>query len=110
MSPVRIHPQKQKVILVKKVPLKTNESDDDDNSSTYGGNDVDMDDIVTSSNTVSSSEKIVKFASTAEVHEIASEPRFKQTPNERNYKSSGGGVYQGNASSGVKSRLGLSEL
>ncbi|XP_011191154.2 uncharacterized protein C19orf47 [Zeugodacus cucurbitae] len=110
ISPVRIHPQKQKVILVKKVPLKTNESDDDDNNSMYSGNDVDMDDIVTSSNTVSSSEKIVKFASTAEVHEIASEPRYKQSPNERNYKSSAVGAYQGNAAGGVKSRLGLNTI
>ncbi|XP_018787087.1 PREDICTED: uncharacterized protein C19orf47 [Bactrocera latifrons] len=110
ISPVRIHPQKQKVILVKKVPLKTNESDDDDNNSMYGDNDIDMDDIVTSSNAVSSSEKIVKFASTAEVHEIASVPRFKQSPNERNYKSNGGSVYQGNAVGGVKSRLGLNTI
>ncbi|CAD6997895.1 uncharacterized protein LOC101457644 isoform X2 [Ceratitis capitata] len=110
VTPVRIHPQKQKVILVKKVPLKTNDSDDDDDDSINSVNDMDMDDIVTSSNTVSSSEKIVKFASTAEVREIAPEPRFKQSPKERNYKSSGGGAYHGNSAGGVKSRLGLNNI
>ncbi|XP_036321794.1 uncharacterized protein C19orf47 homolog isoform X1 [Rhagoletis pomonella] len=106
VSPVRLNPQKQKVILVKKVPLKTNESDDDDNDSMTSVNEVDMDDIVTSSNAVSSSEKIVKFASTAEVHEIVPEPRYKKIPKERNYKASGGG----NAAGGVKSRLGLNTV
>ncbi|XP_054745004.1 uncharacterized protein C19orf47 homolog [Anastrepha obliqua] len=100
ISPVRIHTQKQKVILVKKVPLKTNESDDNDNDSMNSANDMDMDDIVTSSNAVSSSEKIVKFASTAEVHEIAPEPRFK----------SAGGTHHGKAPGGVKSRLGLNTI
>ncbi|XP_067621317.1 uncharacterized protein C19orf47 [Eurosta solidaginis] len=110
-TPARIPPQKQKVILVKKVPLKTNESDDDNDiiDSINSDNDVEMDDVVSSSNAVSSTEKFVKFASTAEVHEIAPDsPHFQQLPRERNFKGSIAfkGAFHNNVAGSAKSRLG----
>lgn len=92
----------QKVMLVHKVPLKRGDDSEDDSMDDLDNEDVDSDDM----NSVASDgepfetdmpmpvEKIVKFASTAEVREIA-----PHTP----YKQRGSGNFARN----IKSRLGL---
>lgn len=92
----------QKVMLVHKVPLKRGDDSEDDSMDDLDNADVDSDDM----NSVGSDaeqfdsdmpmpvEKIVKFASTAEVREIA-----PHTP----YKQRGSGNFARN----IKSRLGL---
>lgn len=77
-----MHTSRQKVLLVKKVPLKTHDSDDDEDigdiddmyyDSSY--NDIDI---------AAANEKFVKFAATAEVREIAPAPRIIMPNKNRN--------------------------
>ncbi|XP_065357916.1 uncharacterized protein C19orf47 [Calliphora vicina] len=90
VAPTIVKPIKQKVILVKKVPLKK-ESDEDESA---GVSDEDMYDNMDISG---GSEKFVKFASTAEVREIA--PRRHSSPTRKTFKAR-----QDNS---VKARLGM---
>ena len=98
MAPTIVKPIKQKVILVKKVPLKK----DSDEDESLEASDEDMyDDMETSGG----SEKFVKFASTAEVREIA--PRRHSSPTRKNFKARQDSLKEKPGS--VKARLGLSK-
>ncbi|KAH8255788.1 hypothetical protein KR038_010663, partial [Drosophila bunnanda] len=95
VAPTSVVKSQQKVMLVHKVPLKRGD-DEDDSMNDYESNEEDnylssaeSDDIE-----MAVSEKIVKFASTAEVREIAPEPSNKS----RHGK---------NFANNIKSRLGM---
>ncbi|XP_023300208.2 uncharacterized protein C19orf47 homolog [Lucilia cuprina] len=97
VAPTIVKPIKQKVILVKKVPLKK-ESDEDESMASSGDDDM-YDDMDISGG----SEKFVKFASTAEVREIA--PRRYSSPTRKTFKPRQDFIKDKPA--GVKARLGL---
>ncbi|KAM7354472.1 uncharacterized protein ACRADG_006121 isoform 1-T1 [Cochliomyia hominivorax] len=96
VAPTIVKPIKQKVILVKKVPLKT-ESDEDESMANSDEEVYDDMDIS------GGSEKFVKFASTAEVREIA--PRRHSSPTRKTFKARQDLINEKPAS--VKARLGL---
>lgn len=94
-----VKPIKQKVLLVKKVPLKK-ESDEDDSS------DRSDDDMYDDMDMSGGSEKFVKFASITEVREIA--PRRHSSPTRKNFKPRQDFVKA--KPDNVKARLGLSKF
>ncbi|XP_020810561.1 uncharacterized protein C19orf47 [Drosophila serrata] len=95
VAPTSIVKSQQKVMLVHKVPLKRGDDEDDSMNDNESNED---DDYLSSAESedieMAVSEKIVKFASTAEIREIAPEPSNKA----RHGK---------NFANNIKSRLGM---
>ncbi|XP_061387659.1 uncharacterized protein C19orf47 homolog [Musca vetustissima] len=97
-APTVVKPIKQKVFLVKKVPLK----DDTDNDNNDGADISDEDMWDNDMDTSGGSEKFVKFASTAEVREFAS--RRYSSPTKKTFNARQDMMKE----KPVKARLGLS--
>lgn len=97
VAPTIVKPIKQKVILVKKVPLKKDSDDDSMGSSPDDLCDMDIS---------GGSEKFVKFASTAEVREIA--PRRYSSPTRKSFRARQD--FDKEKSGNIRARLGLSKL
>ncbi|XP_073824128.1 uncharacterized protein [Musca autumnalis] len=95
--PTLVKPIKQKVFLVKKVPLKDDSDNDNNNSLDVSDEDMYDNDMDTSGG----SEKFVKFASTAEVREFAS--RRYSSPTKKTFNARQDMMKE----KPVKARLGL---
>lgn len=92
-----VKPIKQKVLLVKKVPLKKDSDDDDDRT-----DDMTDDEMYDDMDVSGGSEKFVKFASTAEVREIA--PRRHSSPTKKTFNTRQDMMQE--RAGNVKARLG----
>uniref|UniRef100_A0A1B0FHM5 SAM domain-containing protein n=1 Tax=Glossina morsitans morsitans TaxID=37546 RepID=A0A1B0FHM5_GLOMM len=97
-----VKPIKQKVLLVKKVPVK---KDSDDEVVSEMESEAEVLEESRSTEFPGASEKIVKFASIAEVREIAPRRRYSSPTHNAAYKNKLNGEQ-----THVKSRLGLTNL
>ncbi|KAL9926912.1 uncharacterized protein ACN2A1_000268 isoform 4-T4 [Glossina fuscipes fuscipes] len=98
-----VKPIKQKVLLVKKVPVK---KDSDDEVISEMESEAEVFEESHSTEFPGASEKIVKFASIAEVREIAPRRKYSSPTHNAAYKNR----LNGEQTLNVKSRLGLTNL
>uniref|UniRef100_A0A1A9VZS8 SAM domain-containing protein n=1 Tax=Glossina brevipalpis TaxID=37001 RepID=A0A1A9VZS8_9MUSC len=103
VTPAIAKPIKQKVLLVKKVPVK---KDSDDEAASEMESDAEVLEEGRSPELPGGSEKIVKFASIAEVREIAPRRRYSSPLHKAAYKNR----LNGEKTPNVKSRLGLTPI